>query len=192
LRRPGCDLRRGDLRPRRHPDRHRAAVHRRRLLLGTALGPGFDFERFDTTWRRGIALAYDAGIPLRPGADAVLDGLARRGLPRAVATNTHGANALRKLRASGLAHHFDPRHVVTADQVAAPKPAPDLFLEAAARLGVRPHLCLAVEDSLPGATAALAAGMVVLHVPDMVPDLHPGAHHKAATLLEGMALAGLS
>jgi HAD superfamily hydrolase (TIGR01509 family) len=162
-----------------------------RRRLAEVLGAGFDYDAYDLAWRRGIDVAFDAGIPLRTGAAELLAELARRGHPRAVATNTHRPGALRKIDRSGIGMHFHPDHVVTADQVPRPKPAPDIFLEAAARLGVRPDRCLAVEDSLPGAEAALAAGMTLLHVPDMVPALHPRAHHTAATLPEGIALAGL-
>jgi len=57
--------------------------------------------------------------------------------------------------------------VVTVDQVAAGKPAPDIFLLAAQRLGVAPHQCLVLEDSNAGVQAAQAAGMAVVMVPDL-------------------------
>jgi beta-phosphoglucomutase-like phosphatase (HAD superfamily) len=63
--------------------------------------------------------------------------------------------------------HFDA--VVTRDDVAQPKPHPDLFLEAARRLAVAPEDCLAIEDSHTGVRAALAAGMMTVMVPDLVP-----------------------
>jgi beta-phosphoglucomutase-like phosphatase (HAD superfamily) len=59
--------------------------------------------------------------------------------------------------------------VITRTDVAHPKPSPDLYLLAAARLGVAPELCLAVEDSNPGVAAAYAAGAITIMVPDIVP-----------------------
>lgn len=81
-------------------------------------------------------------------------------LPRAVASSS-GADFLReKLRLTGLLAAFDP-HVYSADLVARAKPLPDIFLHAAERLDVDPARCLAIEDSVNGVRAALAAGMTV-------------------------------
>jgi beta-phosphoglucomutase-like phosphatase (HAD superfamily) len=72
---------------------------------------------------------------------------------------------------TGLLPFFDP-HVFSAIQVAHGKPAPDLFLFAAERLGAAPEDCIVVEDSIPGVEAAVAAGMPVIgfcgggHCPD--------------------------
>jgi beta-phosphoglucomutase-like phosphatase (HAD superfamily) len=59
--------------------------------------------------------------------------------------------------------------IVGGDEVRAGKPAPDIYVEAARRLEVAPGDCVALEDSDPGVRAALAAGMTVLMVPDLVP-----------------------
>jgi beta-phosphoglucomutase-like phosphatase (HAD superfamily) len=81
-------------------------------------------------------------------------------LPRAVASSS-GADFLReKLRLTGLLAAFDP-HAYSADLVARAKPHPDIFLHAAERLDVDPARCLAIEDSVNGVRAALAAGMTV-------------------------------
>lgn len=81
-------------------------------------------------------------------------------LPKAVASSS-GADFLReKLRLTGLLSAFDP-HVYSADLVARAKPHPDIFLHAAERLNVDPARCLAIEDSVNGVRAALAAGMTV-------------------------------
>ena len=65
------------------------------------------------------------------------------------------------LALTGLLRFFDP-HVYSAIQVAAGKPAPDLFLLAAERLGAAPAACIVVEDSVVGVAAAIAAGMPVV------------------------------
>ena len=74
---------------------------------------------------------------------------------------------MRGWRAPRLAHRFNA--VVTRDDVARGKPAPDSFVRAAALLGVAARDCLAIEDSPPGVRAAHAAGMQVIVVPDSLP-----------------------
>lgn len=88
------------------------------------------------------------------------DAVAALALPKAVASSS-GADFLReKLRLTGLLDAFDP-HVYSADLVARAKPHPDVFLHAAAQLGVDPGACLAIEDSVNGVRSARAAGMTV-------------------------------
>jgi HAD superfamily hydrolase (TIGR01509 family) len=81
--------------------------------------------------------------------------------PRCVASNGQLERVRERLRLTGLLRFFDP-HVFSAIQVASGKPAPDLFLFAAARLRTRPEACLVVEDSIAGVEAAGAAGMPVV------------------------------
>jgi len=117
---------------------------------------------------RYVAMA-EAGLPHRPGVVALLDLLAKHDMPRAVATSTQSPLAQRKLAAVGLLHRF--AHVCTSSDVAHPKPAPDVYLLAAERLGVAPSRCLVLEDSPTGVRAALAAGMTAVQVPDLLtPD----------------------
>ena len=78
-------------------------------------------------------------------------------VPLAVASNGHSANVAESLRATGLLPLFD--QLVTADDVSAGKPAPDVFLEAARRMGVEPATCVVLEDSNEGLAGARAAGM---------------------------------
>ncbi len=83
-------------------------------------------------------------------------------IPMAVASGGPRRNVEASLRATGLLPLFDT--IVTIDDVAHGKPAPDLYLEAARRLGVRPPDCLAFEDSVEGLDAARIAGMPVIDV----------------------------
>lgn len=117
---------------------------------------------------RYVAMA-GAGLPYRPGIVALLDLLDTHDMPRAVATSTRAPLAQRKLEAAGLLGYFDM--VCTGSDVAQPKPAPDVYLLAAARLGVPPSRCLVLEDSPTGIRAALAAGMTPIQIPDLLtPD----------------------
>jgi len=129
------------------------------------------------------------GLPLRPGILPLLQLLRTHGVPRAVATSTRQPRASRKLAASGLLEFFDV--VVTSSDVQHPKPAPDIYLLAAGRLGHAPARCLALEDSPAGTRAALAAGMTVIQVPDLVdPDeaLRALGHRIVTSLDDAHAL----
>jgi HAD superfamily hydrolase (TIGR01509 family) len=104
------------------------------------------------------------GVPVMPGLMALMEELARRGLPWAVATSSpshHAQIILEQLGLSGVC-----QAVAAGNEVADGKPAPDLYLLAAERLGIPPENCLALEDSQPGAEAAAAAGMRVVAIPN--------------------------
>jgi HAD superfamily hydrolase (TIGR01509 family) len=81
-------------------------------------------------------------------------------LPKAIASSGSRQGLERKLKQTGLWQHFAP-HIYSADHVANAKPAPDLFLHAAAALDIAPADCLVLEDSVNGVLAAKAAGMTV-------------------------------
>ncbi len=83
-------------------------------------------------------------------------------LPMAVATGGMRHICLKTLGVLGLLEKF--RAIVTAEDVTHGKPAPDIYLEAARRLGVEPALCMAFEDATPGVRSAEAAGMMVIDV----------------------------
>lgn len=107
------------------------------------------------------------GIPVMPGARELLQHLHSRHLPLAVATSTHRDLARHKLDATGLLPFFTV--IIGGDCVPRGKPAPDIYLAAAAALGVSPAACIAFEDSSPGALSAATAGMRVVIVPDLKP-----------------------
>ena len=115
--------------------------------------------------------AYDAivardGVSVKSGAHELIDWLERNAIPSAVATSTRRERARTKLVDAGLLPRF--RDVVGGDEVSRGKPEPDIYVEAARRLGIRAGECVALEDSAPGVRAALAARMTAI----MVPDLH--------------------
>ncbi len=93
----------------------------------------------------------DAGVPLRPGIHEILQLLARHGVPCGVATSTRRPLAPHKLETAGLLPYF--RSVTAGNDVAHPKPAPDIYLLAAQRLGSRPsaawHWRIHLRASLP-------------------------------------------
>lgn len=111
-------------------------------------------EDFEARYRATLLERFETGLRLTPG---VLDVLVRLAVPRCVATSSSPPRLARSLAISGLEPWF--AHRFTASEVARGKPAPDLFLHAAARMGVDPAACLVIEDSRPGIEAAQAAGM---------------------------------
>ena len=135
--------------------------------LRARFGTGYSAEQLRRRYAVHREALADEGIRLKPGAAEALRFVAGRGLPLGLATSAQRDTALAHLGRLELLAHFDV--VVTREDVARPKPFPDLFLTAALRLGVAAADCLAVEDSHAGVQAALAAGMITLMVPDVQP-----------------------
>lgn len=105
---------------------------------------------------------YEDGLEAFPDAVETVKTLALEGIPLAVASSSRRHALDWKLARFDLSRYFQA--TVAGDEVAAGKPAPDVFLEAAAGLGVEPERCLAVEDARNGAASAMAAGMRVVVV----------------------------
>jgi HAD superfamily hydrolase (TIGR01509 family) len=121
------------------------------------------------------------GAPRIAGAEETVERLARAGLPLAVASSAHRAVIDAALGALGIAGLFGA--VVSSDEVAHGKPAPDVYLLAARELGVDPADCLVVEDSLNGVLAGRAAGMTVVLIPNEAVPPAPGAREAASFVL---------
>jgi HAD superfamily hydrolase (TIGR01509 family) len=149
--------------------------------------PDADLDAFNAIWRELFDAEIDRRLPLKPGAKELLERIAH--LPRGLVTSSRRHEAVKKLDLTGLTRHFDA--VVTFDDVAAPKPAPEPYLLAARLLAVPPEACLVFEDSETGAEAAHRAGCQVVQVPDVQKSEGRWAHHLAETLLEGALAAGL-
>ena len=103
--------------------------------------------------------ALERDLRAVPGMAALLGGLGD--VPVCVASSSAPKRIRRSLEVTELAGHFGD-HVFSASEVARPKPAPDLFLHAAARMGWSPGECMVVEDSVFGVAAGAAAGMRVI------------------------------
>ena len=126
-------------------------------------------------------LEYAGPIAMRSGAFELLSAL--RGLVAlGIASNTPRELVALALQSTGLVASFDT--VVTADDVARPKPAPDVYVEACRQLGVQPSETVALEDSAVGISAARLAGLMVIAIPESeVADVSE-AHRVAASLVE--------
>ena len=107
------------------------------------------------------------GIPVKPGLKELLKYLRSRGVPAAVATSSSREWTEGNLSSTGIAPYF--KLSVYGDMVSRGKPAPDIFLLAAEKLGEKPENCLVLEDSLHGNEAAINGGFVGVMVPDLTP-----------------------
>ncbi len=133
----------------------------------------------------GVVRCYqERPAPLIPGASDEVRRLADV-LPVAIASSSHRRVIDAAVDALGLHGVFSA--VVSSDEVARGKPAPDVYLRAAARLGIDPARCLVVEDSLNGVRAGKAAGMTVVLVPNPSVPPAPGARELADRVIERLA-----
>ncbi len=137
-------------------------------VLQEAFGPAFPVEAARAR-RQHYVKAYIAehGIDIKPGLLALLARIEALELPHAVASSTARTGVIHKLTVTELIDRFET--LVGGDEVAHGKPAPDIFLAAAERLGIAPRHCMVFEDSEPGIRAAHAAGMLPVMVPDVKP-----------------------
>lgn len=133
-------------------------------------------------FRDRLAARFDTALRPIPGIAEALDCLS---LPRAVASSSLPERLEHTLKLTGLWDRFAP-HVYSGSMVQHSKPAPDLFLFAARKLGLRPETCVVIEDSPAGVHAARAAGMRVIGflggshaeralLPEKLRDLQPDA-----------------
>jgi HAD superfamily hydrolase (TIGR01509 family) len=131
---------------------------------------------------RYLALAR-AGTQVYPQMRKFVERLHDEGVPMAVASGSSPEAIDAVLSGTGLAAQL--RIYVSADEVAHGKPAPDVFLEAARRLGAMPAHCTVMEDAAPGAAAAYAAGMRCIAIPYVAAQADDPAFATAGLLFRG-------
>jgi HAD superfamily hydrolase (TIGR01509 family) len=131
--------------------------------LRDELGVAQEPEAINEAVVRGMAAAYERELPLLPGAVEAVERLAAR-FPLALASSSNRPLIDVVLDRMGVTGSFGA--TVSSEEVARGKPAPDVYLEAARRLGAAPDGCVAVEDSSNGLRSAHAAGMRVVAVPN--------------------------
>jgi len=154
-----------------------------RAVLGVDLAP----DQIVDLVVAGLLEQYRRRLPLIPGAVAAVQRIGRR-WPLALASSAGRPVIDTVLAIAGLQHEF--RVTVSSEEVPRGKPAPDVYLEAALRLGRPPRACAAVEDSANGIRSALAAGLRVVAVPN--PDYPPPASVLAEAQVVIRSLAELT
>ncbi|MFI5759074.1 HAD family hydrolase [Streptomyces sp. NPDC051569] len=145
-----------------------AAVHRVHDLVGERTGQRLPAD-FDDTLHARVFAAFERELEPVDGVVELLSGLATDKVPYCVASSGSHERIRVGHRKTGLDRWFDDSVIFSAQDVGRGKPAPDLFLHAAARMGVAPERCVVVEDSPLGVAAAQAAGMDVYAFTAMTP-----------------------
>jgi HAD superfamily hydrolase (TIGR01509 family) len=138
--------------------------------LHDELGVPMDVDAISREVVRRMEEGYRRELPLLPGAEEAVRRLAAR-WPLGLASSSNRELIDLVLEVAGFGDAF--RVTVSSEEVARGKPAPDVYLETAARLGVAPARCVAIEDSSNGLRSAAAAGMTVIAVPN--PHYAPAA-----------------
>jgi HAD superfamily hydrolase (TIGR01509 family) len=123
---------------------------------GLSLGPDWP-----VTVRLGTERAFQRGVSAVPGAESAILALQAAGIPFCVASSGRFSKMRTSLGKAGLLPYVEDV-LFSAEQVVRGKPAPDLFLHAAASMGMMPDAAVVIEDSVPGVEAGIAAGMRVL------------------------------
>jgi HAD superfamily hydrolase (TIGR01509 family) len=131
----------------------------------------------------GVVAEVRRALPLLPGAAEAVRALAQR-WPLALASSANREVIDAVLEGAQLTACF--RATVSSEEVPRGKPAPDVYLEAARRLGIDPTACVAVEDSSSGLRAAHAADMVVIATPNRAFPPSPDALALAAVVVDGI------
>ncbi|MBO4669008.1 MAG: HAD family phosphatase [Lachnospiraceae bacterium] len=141
-----------------------------RQICLDAYGEDFPYEQFAKEASVLYHERYDGGrLPVKEGTREILSYLKENGIPTAIASSTRQERVVSQLDEAGLLGFFNA--VVGGESVSKSKPAPDIFLFAAKKLGIAPADCVVIEDSFNGIRAAHAAGMIPVMVPDMLePD----------------------
>ena len=145
-----------------------AAMHRVHDLVEERTGQRLPAD-FDEVFHARVFAAFERELEPVPGAVQVLEKLAADGVPYCVASSGSHERIRVGHRKTGLDRWFDEGRVFSSQDVGRGKPAPDLFLYAAERMGVAPEKCVVVEDSPLGVRAAVAAGMDVYGFTAMTP-----------------------
>ncbi|MCX5525736.1 HAD family hydrolase [Streptomyces bobili] len=145
-----------------------SAMHRIHDLVLERSGERLPAD-FDDVFHSRVFAAFERELRPVPGVTGVLEKLTADGVPYCVASSGSHERIRVGHRATGLDRWFDDTRIFSAQDVGKGKPAPDLFLHAAERMGVAPERCVVVEDSPLGVRAAVAAGMDVYGFTAMTP-----------------------
>ncbi|KAA0935737.1 HAD family hydrolase [Streptomyces apricus] len=145
-----------------------AAMHRVHDLVEERTGERLPAD-FDEVFHGRVFAAFERELQPVPGASEVLEKLVADGVPYCVASSGSHERIRVGHRTTGLDQWFDDARIFSSQDVGRGKPAPDLFLYAAERMGVAPDRCVVVEDSPLGVQAARAAGMDVYGFTAMTP-----------------------
>ena len=153
-------------------------------LMCGAYGEEYPFAELSAESRRRVSIvAETVGLRVKPGIRQLLGWLCEHHKNCAVVSSTHAKYVRKYLEYAGIDSYF--KEVIGGDMVERSKPEPDIFLEAARRLGCAAKDCFVIEDSPNGLKAGRAAGCHVLFVPDLK---YPG--EQVLPLIDVIVTAG--
>ncbi|GHE86327.1 hydrolase [Streptomyces spiralis] len=144
-------------------------------------------DDFDDVFHARVFAAFERELKPVAGVTGVLEKLTADGVPYCVASSGSHERIRVGHRTTGLDRWFEEERVFSSQDVGRGKPAPDLFLYAAGRMGVEPERCLVVEDSPLGVEAAVAAGMDVFGFTGMTPATRLAAATKLFSTMGELA-----
>ena len=133
-------------------------------ILAVKYFPTYQPEDMFNEWEAYLQEQYAHKVQLKPGVQEFLEGLQKLGKKMCIATMTDRQHAELAVKAHGIAQYFS--FIKTVGEVGKTKSFPDIYLQAAAELGVAPEQCLVFEDSCPACITARSAGFMVCGVAD--------------------------
>jgi len=138
-----------------------------RIIMLEEFGADFPYDKIRDEFRQLVRKEIDKnGVPKKPGLDNLLNSLKAANIPFGVATSTRRATAIEMLEKAGILKMFTA--VTCGDEITNGKPAPDIFLLAAQRLGADPAVCVGFEDSPAGLRGLHAAGIRSIFIKDLI------------------------
>jgi len=156
-------------------------------------GTDFPYDTIRTEFRRLVQEEVDKnGVPLKPGLMYLLDRLSAAKIPFGVATSSRTATANNMLSKAGIINRFAA--ITCGEEVTNGKPAPDIFLLAAKKLGHPPSNCVGFEDSPPGLLGLHTAGIRSIFIKDLIEpsqEVLATVWQRCNDLSEAVALFGL-
>jgi len=166
---------------------------RAQAVLLEEFGPDFPYEAIRDDFRALVSKEIEKkGVPKKPGLMYLLDRLRAANIPLGVATSTRSPRAIDLLEKAGILDRF--KALTCGEDITNGKPAPDIFLLAAQKLGQPPCNCVGFEDSTAGLMALHAAGIRSVYIKDVLDppeEVLATVWHRCNDLSEAAALFGL-
>jgi len=164
-----------------------------REILINEFGPDFPYDKIREEFRLIVSREIDRnGVPKKPGLDDLLDRLTSADIPFGVATSSRRSTADEMLGKAGILNRF--ASITCGEDVVNGKPAPDIFLLAAERLGQPPSACAGLEDSPAGLRGLHAAGIRSVFIKDVIEppeDVLAAVWRRCGNLTEAAELFGI-
>jgi HAD superfamily hydrolase (TIGR01509 family) len=140
---------------------------RAKEVMAQQFGADFPYDAIRDEFRKIFKNEVETnGVPKKPGADSILERLSLAKIPMALATSTRRETAVFMLEKAGILDRFSA--VTGGDEVVNGKPAPEIFLKSAEKLGKLPAECIGIEDSPAGLLALNSAGIRSIFIKDVI------------------------